>query len=69
MRENLSIKQIRKIMGWSYPTAFKFARANGEMVEGKWYVPAPAVKEIVDNTLGAAAHMQERYEVEVSNVR
>ena len=26
-------------MKWSYPTALKFATLNGEMREGKWYVP------------------------------
>ena len=37
--DELTITQLQRIMKWSYPTALKFAALNGEMREGKWYVP------------------------------
>ena len=54
MNEKLSIKQVQKNMGWSYPTALKFAASHGQQVEGKWFVPASAVEdeiEKMDNNL------------------
>ena len=41
--KQLTIEQVEKIMGWSYPTALKFANRHGEMVSGKWQVPSGAV--------------------------
>lgn len=44
----LSIEQVEKIMGWSYPTALKFASRHGEMIGGKWQVLFKDVKYLVD---------------------
>ena len=39
----LSIAQIRMILGWSFPTALAWASKNGRMDGRKWMVPASIV--------------------------
>ena len=59
--KQLTIEQVEKIMGWSYPTALKFANRHGEMVGGKWYVPILGVwKEIALLSTSVVA-MKKRY--------
>ena len=41
--KQLTIEQVEIIMGWSYPTALKFASRFGEMRGGKWHVPSNLV--------------------------
>jgi len=43
--KQLSIEQVEKIMGWSYPTALKFANRHGEMVAGKWFIPSLQIEQ------------------------
>ena len=41
--KQFTIEQVEIIMGWSYPTALKFANRHGEMSGGKWHVPSNVV--------------------------
>jgi hypothetical protein len=41
----LSIEQIQKVLGWSYPTALDWAKENGRMDGRKWMVSADTVYE------------------------
>ena len=47
MEKTLTIKQVEKILGMSYPTALQFAQEHGEQVERKWVVPAEAVRSVL----------------------
>ena len=55
-----TIQQTRDIVGWSYPTAFVFARKHGRKINGKWYVPFDDVAGIVQSELVKAQRMQNR---------
>ena len=45
----LTIQDTKKILGWSYPTALKFAKQNGRQDEtGRWLIPAVVVREQLD---------------------
>jgi len=63
--KQLSIEQVEKIMGWSYPTALKFANRHGEMVAGKWHVPSVSINEEVFKLEKNARFTRARYEVAV----
>ena len=41
--KHLTIEQVEIIMGWSYPTALRFASRFGEMRGRKWHVPSNIV--------------------------
>jgi hypothetical protein len=56
----LTITKLRKITGWSYPTAFKFAREHGRFEDGLWLVPYNDVAAIVQKRVVEAAQMQNR---------
>ena len=63
--KQLTIEQVGKIMGWSYPTALKFANRHGEMVGGKWRVPSCVVDEKVSELSANARYTRARFEIEV----
>ena len=56
--KQMSIHDIQRIMGTSYPTALKFATAHGEMINGRWRVPSDAVQEAVDSEMRRAETME-----------
>ena len=51
--KQLSILQIQKVLGVSYPTALNWAKERGTKVtehgRDKWYVPASAVQTELSN--------------------
>ena len=48
MAMELNIKQIQSTIGWSYPTAFRWAQKYGRMNEdGRWVVPADRVESVI----------------------
>ena len=63
--KQLTIEQVEKIMGWSYPTALKFANRHGEMVGGKWRVPSTAVENEVSKLSESARFTRARFEIAV----
>ena len=63
--KQLSIEQVEKIMGWSYPTALKFANRHGEMVGGKWQIPSGVINEKVSELATIARYTRVRFEIEV----
>ena len=56
----LTIAQVREIVGWSYPTALDFAKRTGAMIDGKWYVPFDIVAAEVQKRVVVAQKMQGR---------
>ena len=62
MNEKVSISDIQRIMGTSYPTALKFATAHGELYDGRWFVPLDEVTKEVDRLTAPAIAMVERME-------
>ena len=54
----MSIQDIQRIMGTSYPTALKFATAHGEMIDGRWLIPYDAVQEAVDSEVRRTETME-----------
>ena len=64
--KQLTIEQVEKITGWSYPTALKFARRHGEMVSGKWYVPASAVASKIAELDIGIVRMKKAFSAEVA---
>ena len=64
----LTITQVRHIVGWSWPTAYKFAKVHGyqDNANGVWYIPFADVAAIVQGKVVEAQRMQNRL-VEVGN--
>lgn len=58
--KQLTIEQVRTVLGISYPTALSFANEHGKMVDGRWLIPASAVQEVVDAYIAKAQKMQMR---------
>jgi hypothetical protein len=57
----LTIAQTQKVIGWSYPTALEFAKANGHMGDnGRWLIPFDAVASEVQRRVIGTQKMQER---------
>jgi len=57
----LTISQVQKVIGWSYPTAFQFAQEYGRKDDdGKWLVPFDRVAAEVQQRMIAAQKMQDR---------
>ena len=54
----LTINQVKKIIGWSYPTALDFAKKHGTMVDGKWMIPFDDVSAEVQKRVVTAQKMQ-----------
>jgi hypothetical protein len=55
--KHLTVEHVRRIMGWSYPTALKFAKEHGRQCEEgrqEWSIPAHAVEAAVDAQLDEA---------------
>jgi hypothetical protein len=70
MSDELTITQVRTIIGWSYPTAFEFARDNGRQDRnGKWFVPFDLVAAEVQRRVIEAQKMQERLVAQSGNGR
>jgi hypothetical protein len=49
MEKQLSIDDIERILGYSRGTAYYFAKANGEMVGNKWFVPESVINAEIDS--------------------
>jgi hypothetical protein len=61
--DELTIKNIENILGWSYPTALAFAKLNGRQDEaGKWFVPAEAVDSELKNRERLVNEQRRAYE-------
>ena len=58
--DELTIKQTEYVLGWSYPTAFKFAKQQGHYDGIRWYIPYTAVAGKVQEKVVAASKMQAR---------
>ena len=65
--KQLTIEQVEKIMGWSYPTALKFANRHGEMVGGKWRVPSDVIDKKVTELSTIARYTRARFEIEIAS--
>ena len=69
--KRLSILQVQEVLRWSYPTALKWAKDNGEKVieagREKWYVPAHVVAIEVQTIVNGAEDMQRRFVAMLSN--
>ena len=59
--KQLTIEQVGKIMGWSYPTALKFANRHGEIVGRKWQVPSSTIRKEIDKRGAAVKNMEYRF--------
>ena len=62
-KKQLSILDIQRIMGTSYPTALKFANRHGEMIGGRWFIPYDAVKEAVNSEVRRTETMEHELRV------
>ena len=62
--DELTITQLQRIMNWSYPTALKFATLNGNMRDGRWYIP----REILVNEISQLEEEVTRKWVTLENV-
>ena len=62
----LSIPQVQKILGWSWPTAYKYAQQYGRKVDGQWYLPYDFIASKVQNELVKADRMHKRL-VDINN--
>ena len=58
--DELTIKQMQYVLGWSYPTAFKFANKQGRYDGMRWYIPYNVVAVKVQEKVVAASKMQAR---------
>jgi len=62
--KQLTIKQTRAVLGWSYPTALEFARTNGEQVTSelwprpRWFIPYSVINAEVTKREITAADMR-----------
>jgi hypothetical protein len=47
--KTLTISEAQQVLGWSYPTALKFAKQHGQMINGrrKWVIPADEVSQVL----------------------
>jgi hypothetical protein len=46
--KTITINQLQHITGWSYPTAFKYAKLHGKKnSEGVWVIPSGIVDEML----------------------
>jgi len=71
MSNQLTISQVKEIMGWSYPTALNYAKAVGTIdrtipPSGLWTVPADCVKAVIDEDMAAVAARLERLQAIVA---
>ena len=57
---DLTIKQTQFVLGWSYPTAFGFAKRTGMRIEGKWFIPYTVVAGKVQERVVEASKAQAR---------
>jgi len=58
--KTLTINQVQKILGWSYPTALQFAQENGELQNGGrlWCVPVDSVVKVIEEREADARNMR-----------
>ena len=56
----LSIPQMQDIMGWSWPTAYKYAQKHGRKVDGQWYIPYEVVAGFVQTEVVTAQRKQNK---------
>ena len=45
----ITITEIQEVLEISYPTALALAKTSGEMVGGKWLVPAAIIREMLED--------------------
>ena len=64
--KQLTIEQVEIIMGWSYPTALKFASRFGEMHGGKWHVPSNKVAGKIAELDISVVGMKKRFRFETA---
>lgn len=62
----LTITEMRHVTGWSYPTAFNFARKHGRQRAGVWFIPFEVVSAEVQKEVITAQRKQARL-VELAN--
>lgn len=62
----IDVKQVQHILGISYPTALAWAQAVGEMVDGKWLVPAADVARRIEEERQAVEKKVERLNLELA---
>ena len=62
----LTIPQTQEILGWSWPTAYKYAQKHGRKVDGQWYLPYDFVASEVQKELVQAQRKLNKL-VQVSN--
>ena len=62
--KQLTTEQVEIIMGWSYPTALKFASRFGEMSGGKWHVPSNKVAGKIAELDVSVVGMKKRFRLE-----
>ena len=65
MMNEIPIKKLQEVTGWSYPTALKFAQEHGTLREREhaksvWYIPYAAVEAVVNKRVIEAQQMQLR---------
>ena len=71
--KQLTIKQLREVLDCSYPTALRFATLHGELVlnaetnQEKWYVPASAIEERIQNLETEASYLRGKLAAVLSN--
>ena len=53
----ITIKDVQKVTGWSYPTALKFIEKHGEMTGGKWFMDAAPLSDYVQTQLQESKEM------------
>ena len=59
--QDVGITELRTIVGWTYPTALKFAKENGTQNDaGKWAIPFNKVAGLVQGQVAHALRMQSR---------
>ncbi len=58
--DELTIKQMQYVLGWSYPTALGFAKRQGRYDGARWYIPYTVVAGKVQEKVVVASKMQAR---------
>ena len=56
----LTINQMIYVLGWSYPTALKFAKQTGRQEAGRWMIPYTNIAGKVNEQVVEANKMQAR---------
>lgn len=57
----LTINDVETVLGISYPTALALAKSTGEMVSGKWFIPADVIEARIAEERQRVEKMEERF--------